>query len=243
MEAHSLYLKKKVKASNQEFNYLTNLLPKFISKVKNTNVELNCNLKPIFIMGLPRSGTTLIENVISSSDNKINVGGEAGILSKVFFSNNIISNYDSKELIPNFNFKKDEFELLKVSILNQYQQQKIETSNGYFTDKSLENILYIDLISKIFPNAKFVYCKRNKYANFLGILRVFLPNLYWTHSVEKVIYMMNIYNNKIKDIINENKINVKIVELENFSSMALLKQHAFDTSKHSIELSLCKKPK
>ena len=218
LEAHSLYLKKKVKASNQEFNYLTNLLPKFISKVKNTNVELNCNLKPIFIMGLPRSGTTLIENVISSSDNKINVGGEAGILSKVFFSNNIISNYDSKELISNFNFKKDEFELLKVSILNQYQQLKIETGNGYFTDKSLENILYIDLISKIFPNAKFVYCKRNNYANLLGILRVFLPNLYWTHSVEKVIYMMNIYNNKIKDIINENKINVKIVELENFSS-------------------------
>ena len=29
---------------------------------------------------------------------------------------------------------------------------------------------------------------------------------------------MNIYNNKIKDIISENKINVKIVELENFSS-------------------------
>ena len=29
---------------------------------------------------------------------------------------------------------------------------------------------------------------------------------------------MNIYNNKIKDIIDENKINVKIVELENFSS-------------------------
>jgi len=73
-------------------------------------------------------------------------------------------------------------------------------------------------MSKIFPNAKFVYCKRNKYANLLGILKVFLPNLYWTHSVEKVIYMMNIYNNKIKDIISENKINVKIVELENFSS-------------------------
>ena len=98
LEAHSLYLKKKVKASNQEFNYLTNLLPKFISKVENTNVELNCNLKPIFIMGLPRSGTTLIENVISSSDSKINVGGEAGILSKVFFSKIIFGNIGQKTL-------------------------------------------------------------------------------------------------------------------------------------------------
>ena len=218
LEAHTLFLKKKEGAAKQEFNYLTNLLPKFISKVKNTNVELGCNLKPIFIMGLPRSGTTLIENIISSCDKRISVGGEAGVLSKVFFSNSIISDYDSKELILKFNFKKNEFELLKASILNQYNQQKIETNNEYFTDKSLENILYIDLISKIFPNAKFVYCKRNKYANLLGILKVFLPNLFWTHSIEKIIDMMNIYNNKVKDIIDENKINIKIIELENFSS-------------------------
>tara|TARA_A100001011_G_scaffold333236_1_gene360871 strand:- start:4959 stop:6428 length:1470 start_codon:yes stop_codon:yes gene_type:complete len=218
LEAHTLYLKKKRKASKQEFNYFTNLLPKFISKVKNVKVELSCNLKPIFIMGLPRSGTTLVENVISACDNNINVGGEAGTLSKVFFSNNIILDYDSTELGSNFNFKKNEFELLKASILKQYNQQKIKTNNEYFTDKSLENILYIDLISKIFPNAKFVYCKRNKYANLMGMLRVFLPNLYWTHSIEKIIQMMNIYNKKIKDIINENKINIKIIELENFSS-------------------------
>ncbi len=218
LEAHTLYLKKKEKAAKQEFNYFTNLLPKFISKVRNIKLNLNCNLKPIFIMGLPRSGTTLIESIISSCDNKIHVGGEAGTLSKVFFSNNIIPDYDSTELSSKFNFKKSEFELLKISILSQYNQQKIKTNDEYFTDKSLENILYIDLISKIFPNAKFVYCKRNKYANLIGILRVFLPNLYWTHSIEKIIHMMNIYNNKIKDITDENKINVKIVELENFSS-------------------------
>jgi len=218
LEAHTLYLKKKEKAAKQEFNYFTNLLPTLISKVRSTKVTLNCNLKPIFIMGLPRSGTTLIENIISSSDSKINIGGEAGTLSKVFFSNNIISNYDSKKLSSNFNFKKNEFELLKVSILNQYNQQKVITGGEYFTDKSLENILYIDLIAKIFPNARFVYCKRNKYANLLGILRVFLPNLYWTHSIEKIIDMMNIYNNKINDVINDKIINIKIVELENFSS-------------------------
>jgi hypothetical protein len=49
-------------------------------------------------------------------------------------------------------------------------------------------------------------------------LKVFLPNLFWTHSVEKIIDMMNIYNNKVNDILDENKINVKIVELENFAS-------------------------
>ena len=217
LDAHNLYLKKNKKIAKQEFNYFTNLLPKFISNVKNAKIKLSCNLKPIFIMGLPRSGTTLIENIISSSDSNINIGGEAGALSKVFFSKKIISNYNSSDLNSNFNFKKNDFEMIKASTLDQYHQLNINTEDGFFTDKSLENILYIDLISKIFPKAKFVYCKRNKYANLLGILKVFLPNLYWTHSIKKVIDMMNIYNNKIKDIVNENKIKVKIIEIENFT--------------------------
>ena len=90
------------------------------------------------------------------------------------------------------------------------------TKKEVFIDKSLENLLYIDLISKIFPNAKFVYCKRNKYANLLGILKVFLPNIFWSHSIEKIIKFMNLYNNKIEEIISENKIKIKVIELEKY---------------------------
>ena len=90
IDAHNNYSIKKDKSSKQEFNYFINLLPKFISKVKETNVKLECDLKPIFVMGLPRSGTTLIENIILSSNDKIDNGGEAGVCSKVFFSENII---------------------------------------------------------------------------------------------------------------------------------------------------------
>ena len=217
-EAHNLYLQKRERAANQEFNYFTNLLPKFISKTKDKKFKIDCDLKPIFIMGLPRSGSTLIESVISSNNDKIEIGGEVGAISKVFYSENIISNYDLKELKFNFNFKKEDFEKLKFSILKQYQELKINTNNDFFTDKSLENFLYIELISKIFPKAKFVYCKRNKYANFLGILKVFLPNLLWSHSTQKIINIMNLYENNLKKIINENKIKIKIIELENFSN-------------------------
>ena len=216
LEAHSKYLNIKDKAGRQEFNYFTNLLPKFMSKLKNDNLRLNCELKPIFIMGLPRSGTTLIEYIISSASNVVSAG-ETEVLSKVFFSEKIISDYNAKDLTTNFKFKKNDFEKLKILILNQYSQIGIGDPNTCFTDKSLENILYIELIQKIFPKAKFVYCKRNKQANFLGILKVFLPNLLWTHSTRKIIEMMNLYEKKIKKLINEKKIKIKIVELENFS--------------------------
>ncbi len=217
LDAHSTYLNKKDKAVKQELNYFNNLLPKFISKVKGTRIDLKCDLKPIFIMGLPRSGTTMIENIICSSDNNILAGGETGVFSKVFFSKKIISDYDSNELKLNFNFKKDDFKALKETILNQYNQLNINTKNNFFVDKSLENLLYLDLIAKIFPNAKFIYCKRNKYANLIGILKVFLPNIFWSHSVKQIIKMMNLYTSKVKEIISENKIKIKLIELENFS--------------------------
>ena len=216
LEAHTKYSNTKVKAVKQEFNYITNLLPKFISKIKDDNLRLNCDLKPIFIMGLPRSGTTLIEYILSSSSN-VKSGGETEVISKVFFSEKIISNYDTKDLITDFRFKKNDFEKLKDSILKQYSQLGIENSNNYFTDKSLESVLYIEIIQKIFPKAKFVYCKRNKQANFLGIFKVFLPNLLWTHSTKKIIEIMNLYEKKIKKLINNKKIKIKIIELENFS--------------------------
>ncbi len=216
LEAHTKYSNTKDKAGKQEFNYITNLLPKFISKIKDDNLQLNCDLKPIFIMGLPRSGTTLIEYILSSSSN-VKSGGETEVISKVFFSEKIISNYDSKDLITNFRFKKNDFEKLKDSILKQYSQLGIENSDNYFTDKSLESVLYIEIIQKIFPKAKFVYCKRNKQANFLGIFKVFLPNLLWTHSTKKIIEIMNLYEKKIKKLRNNKKIKIKIIELENFS--------------------------
>jgi hypothetical protein len=169
-------------------------------------------------MGLPRSGTTLIENIITSSKNEILSGGETEILSKVFFSKKIIYNYKSKELLSNFSFYKKDFEELQSAIISQYQEINLNIVDNIFTDKSLENLLYYDLIEKIFPNAKFVYCKRNNLANFIGILKVFLPNLLWSHSIDNIIVMMNLYNDKINKLLLKKKKNFKIIELENFSN-------------------------
>ncbi len=218
LKGHSDYLKTKKKASEQEFNYFTNLLPKFSKKVKDANIQLSCEYQPIFVMGLPRSGTTMIENLITNNDNKISRGDETGVMGKTFYSKQIITNYDHNDLNTNFNFNKNDFKNLKKSIFDQYKQVGIDISNGLFTDKSLENFLYIDILEKIFPKAKFIYCKRNNVANLLGILKVFLPNLLWCHSLEKIMKFIDLYKNKLTEILSEKKINIKIIEIENFSN-------------------------
>ena len=221
INGHQYFIQNKEKASKQEFNYFTNLLPQFIKKIENIDFKSKFKSQPIFIMGLPRSGTTMIENLICSSEDKIIKGDETEVMGKVFFSKNIISNYDDTNLNVNFDFDKNGLRNLENFVLNQYKQVGIDTSKNFFTDKSLDNFLYIKILAKIFPKAKFVYCKRNYTANLLGILKVFLPNLLWSHSLEKIITFMELYENNLNDVLLEKKIDLKIINIENFSENPL----------------------
>ena len=50
------------------------------NKFKNTETPYK-KLKPIFIIGVPRCGSTLIEKIIASGNQYIPIGEETGILS------------------------------------------------------------------------------------------------------------------------------------------------------------------
>ena len=217
IQGHKEYLKIKKKASFQEENYFTNLLPQFVKKFNKTDFNIKSENHPIFVMGLPRSGTTMIENLISSSDNNIIKGDETEVMGKVFFSNQIISSYDDINLNTNYSFTLKDLVNLKKEIINKYKQIRMDISERLFTDKSLENFLYIDILHKIFPKAKFIYCRRNYLANFLSILKVFLPNILWCHSIEKIMIFMELYQNKLNEVLSNKFIDIKIIEIENFS--------------------------
>ena len=76
----------------------------------------------------------------------------------------------------------------------------------FFTDKSLENFFFIDIILELFPNAKFIHCKRNKVDNIFAIYQNFLTKMSWTHSLEDIIKyfdnylnVMTIFNKRFKE--------------------------------------------
>tara|TARA_B100000787_G_scaffold169425_1_gene160579 strand:- start:119 stop:1603 length:1485 start_codon:yes stop_codon:yes gene_type:complete len=218
--AHSDYIKKKKIAENQEWNYYSNLLPQFVSKSNNLELKLDCQIKPIFIMGLPRSGTTLVESIISSGLTRLPMGGEVESFSKVFFSKNIIKDYESKFLSTDFCFQRNDYELMKENIVYQYDQLKLidKEKNYQFTDKSLENFLYINIIRKIFPNAKFIYCQRNPFANIIAIIKNFLPNIYWTHTIDKIFKYFEIYNKNLNDELAKRNSDFILLNIENLTN-------------------------
>ena len=118
--------------------------------------EANSSITPIIICGMFRSGSTLIEQIISSNE-QIAAGGEIAYLHSSLF--NLIS--DEKALA---NKAKD------PEFINGYNEQLTLRAEGaiYVTDKRPENYLYLDIIKQLYPKAKIIWTERDIKDNSLS---------------------------------------------------------------------------
>lgn len=197
--------------SNYEYNqsaqfYYNKIISNFYNKIQftdNKNLGKTEGSAPIFIIGLPRSGSTLLESILTSSDKKIKTCAESHVINM-----SILEQIGPKIFIKNFNSNKFIFEInqmnLEKSILQKYNNFNIIKSNLnlIFIDKSLENFFNIEIILKIFPNAKFLHTFRNPIDSVISIYQSMLPELSWTHKIEDILDYMNNY----KEVINYFKI-------------------------------------
>ena len=149
-------------------------------------------MSPIFIIGLPRSGSTLTETILTSGHTKVISFGESAIINmaildqlpKEYFKKNFPM---EKELIVKSN-ELEEF------ICKKYEQYvSFNNKDLFFLDKSVENFLNIEFILEVFPNAKFLHCKRNLKDSVIAIYQSLLPELSWTHKIEDILSYINNY--------------------------------------------------
>ena len=122
--------------------------------------NLSCNTDksdviPIFIVGLPRSGTSLIEQLISNH-SYVYGGGEVDKLSKLF------------EVIF---FKNHQPNIKKISeVRNKYIAIiRSITNKKYFIDKTPINGIYLGLIKLVFPESKIIYITRDNFSTAFSI--------------------------------------------------------------------------
>ena len=159
-------------------------------------------LTPIFILGLPRSGTTLTENIISSHSQVYACGELDGIqnLGDQLLHNDKI-NIDDKNLILKF---------------KEYYLESLPNLGDevlYFTDKMPLNFLWIGLILKCFPHAKIINLLREPVATCWSIFNTYFPSngnpfsydqsdIYEYYNLYKDImkHWNNIYSNKIYNL-------------------------------------------
>jgi len=215
-EAHKYFHFSNEKVNNQISFYWIRLIPKIIKKFRfSSERKVLKKIKPIFIMGLPRSGSTLVESILCSGKKTIPNGGETAIINRAFLDDNKVFFAEKKFLENNENLEINENSFIQ-KVINQYQLINLLQKNeeNIFTDKSLENFFYIELIVKLFPYSKIVICKRNIFQIIMSMYQNFLPKITWSHSIDNILEYIDNYLKIIDSFKKKYPDKIHIVELD-----------------------------
>ena len=186
---------------------IKNLFRQPSSLIKNL-IDKSSALKTIFIVGMPRSGTTLVEQIISSH-NKVYGGGELKTLNSIII----------KLIQDNSSFEKIELSKKNIlSVRHQYLDSlaSFNVSENIFTDKWPLNFRNIGFILSAFPDAKIIHLKRDAIATCWSIYKHYFSDNGngWAYNLDDIVrfyksyadlmdYWHNLYPNKIYDICYE----------------------------------------
>ncbi len=154
--------------------------------------EKNKNkIKPIFIIGVPRCGSTLVEKIIGSGEMFVPMGEETSVL-EGFVTTRIME----KKLL---NLGK--ISEIRNVLFNKYKKRGLisDKFGNIFTDKSLNNFFFLKFIKEIYPNAKIINCKRDALSSIMSIFQNQLTELAWAHDLVNIFKYFDNYLQIIKN--------------------------------------------
>ncbi len=176
---------------------------KLIKSIKNYFDKIDLNKvrkeknskKVIFIVGLPRSGTTLLEQILSAHQTVFGAG-ELDFLRQIINKNFV---QDGKLLSQKIN----EFQLSNNNQINDKYFVCLENLNNnaiVTIDKGPQNFIWVGFIKLFFENAKVIHSKRNLKDTFLSNYKnnFASKDMDWTYDPSDIIKYFNFY----EDIMN-----------------------------------------
>ena len=172
-----------------------------IKKIFNKNIfdkfkQSGClSSAPIFILGMPRSGTTMVEQILSSHPRVF--GGD-----ELKFLPDLAKNYfyiENNELLLKNKIYVEKKDLKTIGLKYVSDLKKISNNADKITDKLPINFKWIGLIKLILPNSKIIHCVRNPHDNCLSIFKNFFANkdLNFAYNLNEITLFYNLYHNLI----------------------------------------------
>lgn len=159
---------KRANIANERFNvnyvqenyriFVENCISAF-SKEWQSTLEGNNNHSPIFICGMYRSGSTLLEQILSSHSSLKGAG------ERNFFKAQANKLERFVHDVSSFTIQQ------RMDIAQEYVEQSKQLFGQIdnLIDKKPDNIEYIPLIKSIFPHAKIIITDRDAYSNTMAI--------------------------------------------------------------------------
>ncbi len=116
--------------------------------------------QPVFILGMPRSGTTLVEQILSSHP-RVHAAGELGFFDELTLRSTAEQAPARKYIDCLDELDAQTVRLLADTYLRRLTEDGAHATVSRATDKMLSNYLHLGLIHMLFPRARFVYCRRD----------------------------------------------------------------------------------
>ena len=144
----------------------------------------------IFICGMPRSGTTLVEQLIASH-SKVNGAGELEYLQSII-QNNFIDELklNKQRIIEEASYEKNLLFETYQKLINFHNFKK-----NIITDKAPQNFIWIGFIKFFFSNVKIINCSRNPKDNCLSLFKNYFPSndMLWSFDQIDIAKYYNLY--------------------------------------------------
>ena len=208
--------KEQIKYSSKDTTDNTKRILSFFNfeNIKNIAESSTNDRDPIFVLGMPRSGSTLIDQIISSH-SKVDGTQELPNIIKIAAE----LNADKKNSYPEIlkKFKDTEISELGKNYLSETSWAR--DNAPFFIDKMPNNFIHIGLIKTILPNAKIIDTRRDPmdtcfscFKQFFARGQLFTYSLedlgnYYTDYIRAMNHWHNVFEKDIFTVHYDNVIN------------------------------------
>ena len=143
--------------------------------------------RPIFILGMPRSGTSLVHQIISNH-KEVHGAGELTKLNKFVSPFIVNENEKNNSVISEKNL---------LSIRENYSDilTSLGVSESIIVDKMPLNFRYIGFILTAFPEAKIIHMNRDSMAVCWSIYKYYFPGNAYSYNQEDIAAYYGLYKN------------------------------------------------
>lgn len=191
--------------ANQRLNALVTYNPALMHQLTNQAMEVftkefldqsfafaSDNAQPVFIVGMPRSGTTLLASILSNhrdirSAGELPTMADCTLRLPVLLGGNIAYPQAARHMTPD----------AAANLIKDYQTRLtrgMRSSIRYIIDKHPANFRQLGLISMLFPKARIIHCTRNPLDTCLSNYFQYFDTLYdYSFDLKNIGHFYNEY--------------------------------------------------
>ncbi len=168
-------------------NFATTFTTEFFQRCRGAGVD---STRPIFIVGMPRSGTTLVEQIVSSHP-RVYGADELTFLSEM---TEVLSARHGGRDYPQVAAQLNAPLIREMALEYLQRVAALDDSADYVTDKMPSNYYHLGLIAVMFPRCHIIHCQRDAMDTcFSNYIQLFGDGHFYSYALEDIAVCYRAY--------------------------------------------------